>query len=491
MDPLYADRLYSSMHKSPISTPIHTTASPSPSRLLSSPYPITPQPKAAHYYDRFIPSRTSSSLAKKCLFGVTKPKTQNTPKAKDNNDLLKPEALAYEAALRNELLGTNITEIPDAHGSKGDPLASPLSENLFKYCTPPNKRFDVSSPYSVSPISSATAKMLVSPRRASRKIPKAPFKVLDAPDLQDDYYLNLLDWSSLNVLSVGLGSTVYLWNASTCQVSKLCDLDDDRNTVTSVSWSEKGHHLAIGTHKGYVQIWDAANMKQTHTLSGHSGRVGSLSWCGDVLCSGSRDNMILQWDPRLPAFPTRRLLGHAQEVCGLRWSPNHQHLASGGNDNKLFIWDDSSTTPIHCLSDHKAAVKALAWSPHQHGLLASGGGTADRTIRFWNVLTGQCLQSVDTGSQVCNLSWSHSSSEFVSTHGYSQNQIIIWRYPSLVQIAKLTGHTTRVLYLAMSPDGQTIVTGAGDETLRFWNAFTKSKSLKKPNTPLEMASYIR
>uniref|UniRef100_A0A1X7SZM1 Anaphase-promoting complex subunit 4 WD40 domain-containing protein n=1 Tax=Amphimedon queenslandica TaxID=400682 RepID=A0A1X7SZM1_AMPQE len=44
--------------------------------------------------------------------------------------------------------------------------------------------------------------------------------------------------------------------------------------------------------------------------------------------------MILQWDPRLPAFPTRRLLGHAQEVCGLCWSPNHQHLASGGNDNK-------------------------------------------------------------------------------------------------------------------------------------------------------------
>ena len=58
------------------------------------------------------------------------------------------------------------------------------------------------------------------------------------------------------------------------QVSKLCDLDDDRNTVTSVSWSEKGHHLAIGTHKGYVQIWDAANMKHTHTLTGHSGRVG-------------------------------------------------------------------------------------------------------------------------------------------------------------------------------------------------------------------------
>ncbi len=39
------------------------------------------------------------------------------------------------------------------------------------------------------------------------------------------------------------------------------------------------------------------------------------------------------------------------------------------------------------------------------------------------------------------------------------------------KIITLTGHTYRVLYLAMSPDGQTIVTGAGDETLRFWNVF--------------------
>ena len=41
------------------------------------------------------------------------------------------------------------------------------------------------------------------------------------------------------------------------------------------------------------------------------------------------------------------------------------------------------------------------------------------------------------------------------------------------KIVDLTGHTSRVLYLAMSPEGETIVTGAGDETLRFWNVFPK------------------
>lgn len=113
-------------------------------------------------------------------------------------------------------------------------------------------------------------------------------------------------------------------------------------------------------------------------------------------------------------MPERKLTGHKQEVCGLKWSPDHQHLASGGNDNKLFVWNMNSTIPVQTYNEHLAAVKAIAWSPHQHGLLASGGGTADRCIRFWNTLTCQPLQCVDTGSQVCNLAWSKHSNEIVS-----------------------------------------------------------------------------
>lgn len=72
--------------------------------------------------------------------------------------------------------------------------------------------------------------------------------------------------------------------------------------------------------------------------------------------------------------------------------------------------------------------------------------------------------------------FSKTNEEIVSTHGYSLNQIIVWKYPTMEKIQTLTGHSYRVLYLAMSPDGSSIVTGAGDETLRFWNVFPKSRS---------------
>jgi cell division cycle 20-like protein 1, cofactor of APC complex len=54
--------------------------------------------------------------------------------------------------------------------------------------------------------------------------------------LQDDFYLNLLDWSSQNVLAVGLMNSVYIWSAQTSQVKKLCEFDRD-DAVTSVGWS--------------------------------------------------------------------------------------------------------------------------------------------------------------------------------------------------------------------------------------------------------------
>lgn len=227
--------------------------------------------------------------------------------------------------------------------------------------------------------------------------------------------------------------------------------------------------------------------------SGHVARVGTLAWGSNLIASGSRDRTIYLRDLRAAEPFQYKLAGHKQEVCGLKWSFDDNQLASGGNDNKLFVWNmlgassanssassssntSGGTIPMVRFNDHTAAVKAIAWSPHQHGLLASGGGTADRCIRFWNTQTQTPINAIDTGSQVCNLMWSKNVNEVVSTHGYSLNQIIVWKYPSMTKLATLTGHTFRVLYLAMSPDGQTIVTGAGDETLRFWNAFPSSKA---------------
>ena len=93
----------------------------------------------------------------------------------------------------------------------------------------------------------------------TRCIPQYPEKILDAPDLVDDYYLNLLDWSSSNILAVCLAQTVYLWNAQSGEIQQLYDTEDDNQIVTSVTWMGKGSNvLAIGNSRKEVVLMDAS-----------------------------------------------------------------------------------------------------------------------------------------------------------------------------------------------------------------------------------------
>jgi cell division cycle 20-like protein 1 (cofactor of APC complex) len=512
-------------------------SSRSPSSLSStpswsSPSSISSRIGSSPCTDRFIPSRASSNLS----FSVWGDDRDRKDTNKDEMDTSAQSNFSPEEdgatrqdnsanqnqnsqppllnmLLRSELLGENVDPTQpnssnvqfvgqSARRSSGN--RDPLTEggNFLRYNLKRQQYHDtvhghafndpnaIVDSFSLSPVRmSSNYRLMSMPQKQKRKIAKVPFKVLDAPALADDFYLNLVDWSAKNVLAVGLGSCVYLWSACTSKVTKLCDLSDgvdvgtsqESPAVTSVAWTQRGTHLAVGVSNGEVQLWDADRCEKMRTMEGHSARIGALSWSGPILASGSRDRLIYLRDMRVPSPFTARLASHKQEVCGLKWSFDEPaHLASGGNDNKLLVWDiRNHRQEAHRFAEHGAAVKAIAWSPHQHGLLASGGGTADRCIRFWNALSGSALNAIDTGSQVCNLAWSQNCNEIVSTHGYSLNQIALWKYPTMQKVATLTGHTYRVLYLAMSPDGSTIVTGAGDETLRFWQVFPGPRSNNK------------
>lgn len=373
-----------------------------------------------------------------------------------------------------------------------------MEENLTKILGDSNSRVlqyqsKVNSPVKgpFSPLKAVTSSSTCK-KKAIRKIQTVPERVLDAPNYVDDYYLNLMHWSSsCNLLAVALDHSVYLWTPSTGDINHLCEVSEPENYISSLQWIEEGCQLAIGTVNGCVQLWDTAEKKRLRQMSGHAARVSSLSWNSHVLSSGCRSGQIFNHDVRIADHHISTFGSHTQEVCGLAWSPSGRYLASGSNNNKLIIWDwnqVSQTTAgdvtfrtdhIHSFDQHKAAVKALAWCPWQHHILASGGGSADKCIRFWNVNSGNCLNTIETNSQVSSLLWSESYKEIVSGHGYPNNQLTIWQYPSMTKKVDLIGHTCRVLQMTMSPDKTRIMSAAGDETLRLWHCFELSKEHKK------------
>ncbi|KAG0083766.1 ubiquitin-protein transferase activating protein [Podila epicladia] len=400
--------------------------------------------------DRFIPTRTATTITDAhAMLDLAKGITMN-PSA---NGQSSTQAVAEACGLS---LGSRILSFNAEAPCLDDRGASAA-----------RKMYSRHGSFNRSLSSSSMTNLLM-----KRTILTSPERVLDAPGLLDDYYLNLLDWSCLNVVAIGLDKSVFIWNAETGQAENLVTLPGATDAITSVSWAFDGAFLAVGTFSGDTQIWDVESKAMVRSMGGHLARVGVLAWDKHILSSGCRDGSIWNHDVRLPNHKVAELLKHTNEVCGLTWRGDGAQLASGGNDNLVNIWDSrTTTTPKFTKTNHTAAVKALAWCPWQNNLLASGGGTADKQIHFWNTTTGARVNSLNTGSQVTSIVWSKDYKEFMSSHGYPDNNISVYGYPSLNKIVDIPAHESRVLHTALSPDGQSVATVASDENLKFWKLF--------------------
>ncbi|KAJ3108093.1 ubiquitin-protein transferase activating protein [Phlyctochytrium planicorne] len=406
-------------------------------------------------YDRFIPNRTAMDYASSQV-QLSKPAASSTASStpKDAKPYLEETDFQYQS------------EIAKACGVD-------LSKRILQFKLQPPSRDKA------EPLRSVWKKpKTVAASTLRRRISTMPERVLDAPGLADDYYLNLLDWSVGNLMAVALEDTIYVWNAATGEVSDFCKTGDSGVAISSVRFTNDGSHLAVGTEEGDTQIWDLELSVKVRTMRGHVSRVGVLAWDKHVVSSGSRDGSIWHHDVRVADHKIAELNGHSGEVCGLKWRADGASLASGGNDNLVNIWDARSSTPKFTKTNHTSAVKALDWCPWQLNLLATGGGSHDKSVHFWNTTTGAKLSSIDTGSQVTSIIWSTDYKEVLTTHGFPDNQLTLWSYPSLDRVVDIPGHESRVLYSALSPDGQTVVTGASDENLKFWKVFEKKRGDK-------------
>lgn len=91
--------------------------------------------------------------------------------------------------------------------------------------------------------------------------------MLDAPQLVDNYYLNVLDCGCRNVLAIDLGNTVYLWDASDSSTTELVTADEDNGPVTGVSWALDGRRIAITLNSSEIQLWNSSSSRLVDPLN--------------------------------------------------------------------------------------------------------------------------------------------------------------------------------------------------------------------------------
>lgn len=325
-------------------------------------------------------------------------------------------------------------------------------------------------------------------RRSKFELPNGPYKVLEAPCIEDDYYLSLLDWSSKNQLAVSLANRIYILDVVSQKMEKLYEAFECE-ALCSVKWNQEGTQLAVGNLLGQLSIWDIEKGVEVQSYENHVDRIASIDWKSTLLV-GSKDSEISQIDPRT-RFVVNKFQSHDEEVCKVLWSLDENSFASGGNDNKMCVWSIGKNMPL-MKESHKGSIKALGWSSKQYGILASGGGANDNSIYIWNTNTKEMVHTRDTSSQVCSLVFSSITNDVITSHSGPNNEVNIWRTKGLKKVGTLVGHTERVLYTALSPCGTSLLTGSPDETIRFWKLYNDSEEGEvRRNSTISIASLIR
>jgi cell division cycle protein 20 (cofactor of APC complex) len=207
---------------------------------------------------------------------VTKPQSPKSSPLRTNNVLTPTKtSTAYKDQLSEALFGTKISE------------AKVLS---LKMKPPKNKGELTTNPHSVlyAPASAISSSTLYkgSSKSCHRYLNRKEVRILDAPNLLNNYYSNTIDWGDHNVLAIALGCDLYLWDAESSHTCLLMTTESS-NPITSVSWSNASRYLAVATEDGAIQLWDAEGQRLLRKMTSHSARVGSLSWNSSILSSGS------------------------------------------------------------------------------------------------------------------------------------------------------------------------------------------------------------
>ena len=136
----------------------------------------------------------------------------------------------------------------------------------------------------------------------TRTLPKRAEKVLDAPGLINDYYLNLIDWGSNNILAVCLGDGAFIWDPTTQEGRQFYTSDNPLVFPTSIGWAPKSSNLlALGFSNSKVEIRDLSKDTIVQEVEEHWARVSVIEWNPvqtNLFSTGSKDCEINHYDLR-------------------------------------------------------------------------------------------------------------------------------------------------------------------------------------------------
>ncbi|MCJ1337081.1 general transcription repressor [Bachmanniomyces sp. S44760] len=262
------------------------------------------------------------------------------------------------------------------------------------------------------------------------------------------------------------------------------------SVVCCVRFSQDGHYVATGCNRS-AQIFDVKDGRQVSFLQDESvdkdGDLYIRSVCfspdGNYLATGAEDKMIRVWDIAARTIK-HTFSGHEQDIYSLDFARNGRHIASGSGDRTVRVWDIDTGREVLNLSIEDG-VTTVAISPDGQYVAA---GSLDKSVRVWDARSGYLIERLDGAEghrdSVYSVAFAPSGRQLVS--GSLDKTIKMWELDGSRGIGQtrggkcirtFEGHKDFVLSVALTPDGQWVLSGSKDRGVQFWDPRTGDTQL--------------
>jgi WD40 repeat protein len=276
-----------------------------------------------------------------------------------------------------------------------------------------------------------------------------------------------------------------IWICETAHWNKVTgagriSFDPRSQGISCLTLSSDGSILATGHVDGDVNLWDLTAQKLIERTTKHSARVAALAISHDrkLLASVSKDGTVHVTD-----LVSKKQLVAANERTGeveaVAFSLDNRKIATGSRvrdweskginefkrPGEVILWDVATGKELHSFRGF-IGVTSVAFSPDGKTLAA---GSDDCAVHLWSTSNYESINVLKgSGEMVRCIAFSPDSKLLGVGHYFSQGMMSIWDLSTGRELTRVHAHRSSVHLLAFKSDGETIVTGSDDGTIKIW-----------------------